>query len=1184
MAVKENIKENKVPATLFVGLGGIGSSVVRKVAEKCRGSETENVNFIVFDTNVNDLNRISGSGKKIYCVQTSNTQSVGDYLDYDKDALDNWFPKNAVLYDKTVSEGAGQVRAISRLALNATLKTGKIKPLFTAIDELFRKDGKAMKQALRVVIVSTAAGGTGSGITLPMAMYIRNYINEKYPNTAIVIRGLLMLPEILDSVIGTEVEKDSLRRNAYATVKEINAFMMKGSGFFDIDGDLQRYSDLHIDITAPATDELQSLALLPFDFCFLFDGQNAEDSTLTSKDQYLEQAAQALFEQNIGPMQQSAFSIEDNIIKEICTKGNYGRNRFGGIGAGVLRYPYEDVADYIAYQWAIDRIGGEGEAAKWSKYDKAYELKFKEERKKGVSLSEMQTRGEVYTRTLKNASDSFSKDLRNYYLNDAERRITDYFKKLAAEMHRCLSDDPTIRYCQLAVNNLAQEVDYSTETGSENRGHAVENLENLRSFEHAMRSHAKKVAESVAEGIFFNEGKTINEKREFTLEYALKAPVNGICHPNAMRYMLYLIETQMEEKIKSLNSKLSNEITPTLEGFSDSADSAGDYDAGYTKKSVEKTIDDLCRAEKGPDQEPSLFEKFKGYEEIYQKINTAFVGYYEAIREFGEITAELAAYNIGVEYIKELSDNFESFFDTFPEKVTKLLLLQDDLVNAIRFNKGDSVYNICAERPMLAELARTATNGEEGLMLPSDLNGEIFDAVKANVAFERETRVAEVVEEDRRIDIFDSILLGYFKKAVRRNCDSIDLNVIEAMAMEYRLQKRIQAREEQESEGQKIFDRVSHEDTIRHINEVISKGARLSAPGIQRIKNVEPREINVCAYNESLKDMRAYRMGDLVPNGLAVDTISKYELHFFNALYNLTPDKLSKFACPVNCETGCKNAGLYHSAYHRYSENIGPDSAKSMVISTHIDKRWDSIAVLPELDLDYQAEQMHRINQALLYGLLYDSIQYREVSQISSKKKIYKMESSEERISDLIVSNGTQCDQFYEILDALYINPAAVKDIFVIRDRKRRKDKVKRSNYVETSFAKALENFQVDSFHTGKTSLFEVALMYFASLPNSKRYDSEISSLIDSIIDTFREELSECENQADVPFYLCTVLEEQFGLLLDNFNQFEVLRSNTHASNNVVLDTVYRKIKAQFEAVEPVDFEESIARMKARII
>jgi hypothetical protein len=78
--------------------------------------------------------------------------------------------------DKTVSEGAGQVRAISRLALNSTIKTGRIRPLYDSIDDLFRKTGKDMKQAMRVVIASTASGGTGSGIILPLSMFIRDYV------------------------------------------------------------------------------------------------------------------------------------------------------------------------------------------------------------------------------------------------------------------------------------------------------------------------------------------------------------------------------------------------------------------------------------------------------------------------------------------------------------------------------------------------------------------------------------------------------------------------------------------------------------------------------------------------------------------------------------------------------------------------------------------------------------------------------------------------------------------------------------------------------------------------------------------------------------------------------------------------------------------------------------------------
>ena len=53
----EILKPNEVVApTLFVGVGGTGCKIVKKVAEKCAPEEKENINFLCLDTNVNDLN------------------------------------------------------------------------------------------------------------------------------------------------------------------------------------------------------------------------------------------------------------------------------------------------------------------------------------------------------------------------------------------------------------------------------------------------------------------------------------------------------------------------------------------------------------------------------------------------------------------------------------------------------------------------------------------------------------------------------------------------------------------------------------------------------------------------------------------------------------------------------------------------------------------------------------------------------------------------------------------------------------------------------------------------------------------------------------------------------------------------------------------------------------------------
>ena len=1185
---KELIKDNVVDApTLFVGVGGTGSGIVQAVAEMCKPGELENINFVCLDTNVNDLSGVAKSGAKIYTVQTSNTQTVGGYLDYDQDALRNWFPKNAVLYDKTVSEGAGQVRAISRLALNSTIKTGKIRPLQNAIDELFRKTGKAMKQAMRCVIVSTASGGTGSGIMLPLAMYIRDYVKNKYPNTALIVRSLVMLPETLDSVIESSVERDSQRRNAYATVKEINAFMMKGSGFFDIDEDLKRYSNLHLDFTNPGTDELRAMSLLPMDFCFLLDGQNAEDSTLVSLDQYKLQAAQALYEQNIGPMQKRAFSVEDNIIKEMSNPGNYGRNRFGGIGASVIRYPYEDVADYIAYDWAIDSIGGEDKASKWRRYDLAYERKRKEGIKKGLSETELPTQGEVYIAEMNTATDPFSRDLRAKYLGEADMRVMRYMEALAEYMHESLNGNSRIKDSRDAANRLAMEIDYTTDDSE--HGKAQENLDLLRSYENMVKQNAKKAAESAAEAAFYNEAKTINEKAPYSLEALLKNAREEICHPNAARYMLYMVRRAMEEKIDETSAQINDVILTNLDTYAPDANDVSTFNAKYTRKKHEKNIDELCAAEKAAGQDPSILEKWNNYNSIYDVFNTVFPDYFNNITEYGHKTAELVAYQVGLEYVKELCKVYENFYKTFPEKVSAMVRRQDELIDALKFRKGDSVLNICASQGILKELSRSTTSmSEEGSMLDKELNGQIFDAVKANVRFEREIRNDDIVEDDRRIDIFDQILLGYFKNSVRRTCDNIDVNIVEAIAKENRLLARIKQREQSQQQGgdgkDKVFDKVTQEQNERYIKEIIEMGKRLAAPGIQRITNEEAREVRLCAYNKSLKDMRAFRVEELLPNSDAVDTVSKYELHFFNALYNLTPNKLKKFASPYTTETGSKEAGLYHTAYFNYARHIGPDSTKNMMISTHIDKRWDSIAVMPEIDFAFQDRRMMKIHQAMIYGLVHGVIRRHALSQAATGKKVYKYENSDERYVDLVVSNGTLCDEFYEILNALYISSAIVEDVEVIKRRRRARDEVRNSNYRDTMFAKDLSTFFIGDLHEGRTSLFEIPMAYYNSLPNSQRFAGELSSLVDAVIKTLRDELNTWERGNDAKFILCEVLVEQFKLLMENYKIYPKLSNNFEASDHPVISIIYRRLKKVLcEAPEPDDYEETLRIMKEMI-
>ena len=67
-------------------------------------------------------------------------------------------------------------------------------------------------------------------------------------------------------------------------------------------------------------------------------------------------------------------------------------------------------------------------------------------------------------------------------------------------------------------------------------------------------------------------------------------------------------------------------------------------------------------------------------------------------------------------------------------------------------------------------------------------------------------------------------------------------------------------------------------------------------------------------------------------------------------------------------------------------------------------------------------------------------------------------------------------------------------------------------------------------------------------------------------------------------FLLCKLLEEQYNLLMDNYEKYPQLRCNTNACDNAILDIIFRKIRKVVETTpEPDDYESLIAGMRDRL-
>ena len=142
---------------------------------------------------------------------------------------------------------------------------------------------------------------------------------------------------------------------------------------------------------------------------------------------------------------------------------------------------------------------------------------------------------------------------------------------------------------------------------------------------------------------------------------------------------------------------------------------------------------------------------------------------------------------------------------------------------------------------------------------------------------------------------------------------------------------------------------------------------------------------------------------------------------------------------------------------------------------------------------------------------------------------------------------------------------------------------MRKTNYENTEFFKAVKAFRMEEDGEDQASLFEIPLKYYNSLPNSLRYESEIINLVDAVIKTYRDELMLAEKKDEVKFALCSVLNDEFERMVNNVKKHDLL-GGMKAEDSVVVNIVERRIKDIIASTpEPDDYEKMIERMKQLI-
>lgn len=1133
-----------IAPTIIIGLGGIGSDICCRVSKQVKNEEQRRrIRFVCIDTDINDLNQRKAEDPRIITIQTSAPYMVSNYLETNTNAKDKWFPVHNILMGKTPTEGAGQVRAISRLAFEEAVRQGRMGALEKAIEELYFLDGAAAPQAVRVIIVSTLAGGTGSGIVLPLALYVRHFLETRFRKSASVVRGFFLLPEIMFGNKSPE-ECGSLCCNAYASLRELDAFMRKGDGA--LDG--PKYKDLALELPDPSTGNYVSYAVSPFNFCFLYDKRNTDDLQLKSFDDYKEHAANTIYTQAISGISNRSNSNEDNAIKPLI-KSN-GRNRFCGAGSSLLKYPRDSVLQYIAGKWCIQTMDEE-----WLKIDNAY-LQYlsnqKTLKKKNPGIKD-QSLSEFYIEKIDSAEDnSFEKQIRDMCYNKFEddygnieetKKLDDYTSKLEEHIRDMINDDPDVDAIGKAFQNALAKAEKAVggktkeEKKAEGKKDEVKGDDAIKrvfqgvvglgqSYVNAAKAAGNRIGRTLAMQLFQEEKDFTDDDKDYRMEYYMHDEEGKFIHPNACRYFIYQLTNIFNEAYEAIPDYLKAQ-QDLINAFDDPNTDAIEDGFHYIDKSIGKKKFFIIPADK---------------QQRHELIGN-LAQQHEAALNYAIVLAQQAVYKAGLTYLKSLSAAYETFYNNFGSYVKRTKDEVAEIEHKYINGEGKATRYVCSSEKCLKGMLEQMPCSGESSSVNGPLSSTIFHEMKKYAMMVRKPNASMYFD-----DLYSTKILDFWTKRVENTyAAQIDMDILSALEAEC----------EYESDTS-----MTQQQKESYCAEILRQAQRLAQPFIEDTMGEIRHPFTICAYNRDIlgepdSSRRSFVRANIndAMGGQVDENVSPYELMIYKAVYNLSAGDLKRFRAPEGSD---RQGGTYYAAYIDTITQLGPNVNKNPVLTPHLDIKWHLPKFMPDLDDRNQKILEDNIYTALAWGMLTGKIdQTVRRSEMNEKGHIIYRPKSK-RGQEFVISNGTPCDELYEVVDALAINPPQVQALLADRKKTIAREKIDSPAFMENKLITCLNwydkkeafgsqyeeeldeaegeaaKFCIKQYTpTQHSSIFDFIYWIKASTPVDEYSEEELEIILESMIKMIEDYVKEFID-TDIHERCYKLFVDQFKLFLKN--------------------------------------------------
>lgn len=933
--------------TLMVGLGGLGCYTVATLYSQLSQEQKRYVQAIILDTDVNELreplyDELRNTGSTI---QTSRQGTVKECINQlEMPSIAKWFNQHG-LGHKQMTDGAAQVRSISRLAMLDTISSNRINRLNTKLNNLLNvrnRDGN-LAESCRVIIINSVAGGTGSGSFLQLSLYIQEYFKQRNI-TNVSVRSFTIMPDVFIENGDYENEDlaNNVRANGYAALKEVDACTSIRFGKYTNNTQGSPFYPVSLELKG-ATEEHISEGAAPFDVVTLIDYVNTKGENLGHKNNYVNNMMDVIRLHLFSPLvgKGGIASQTDNLANHHIAHGN--RSCYASAGVANLEYPVADMVKYAALRWATDGI-----SKNWLEIDEQINDEFRKiekERKEGIYRN-APDRHERFTQILREKCevDKPSIFYRNIY-NDLFL-LNEYGERGNAKH-------------ELWLKKISDLINQTTKAIVQEKAHIIPSLEQerlqdagnvesqvrqselgLERYHNELINRVQNTGLTIANNAIWspyrNQVSSTNNDAELNrwlIPPTAEDSVSKAMHPLAMRYFLSQVIGDLNTKLTKVKSD-KGKLDKQIENY------ANAYDDARTDAKKESAAD-IAR------ENTKFINRIKGgLKDFAEEYITKSRAQKESIEKFARLTIEEECYTTLLGYLETMVDAWYAWFNglgnivsTNQRKIKELSTLHEDRLNPT------TIYILSS-----AEIKEALWEEESTYLANSDFPPEISEQIYLTIYRDKGREYIDHLPPKPRLNWvekqFDDSVLSWCTKKIYDTGFNIDVG--KALIKELELNQKL---------GVESIDTTIDEKLQFYMSQL----KMLATPLINlNNENAGQDFAFTCMNPETQKVFSQQQIAQSFGNPFVKNGFSKYRITQLNLKQGLISTDLRA----LNID-----GGLYRKAYEERilkSRQIPRQST-----SPHLDERWNSPAYLPEIDDAAQIRAIKQIYQACIINQAY---------------------------------------------------------------------------------------------------------------------------------------------------------------------------------------------------------------------